>query len=139
MYNLKYRLVIIFLGLTVVAACTEDSDKPEDLIPEDDYIDLIVELQLINTFSQSAFADSISVDSLIEITFDRYGINREQFAASHNYYRDFPEEQKKRIDSAIERLRMDKVQDNIRDTLESKKPIPSSSDTARPPTRPSFP
>lgn len=139
MYNLIYRLVILFLGLTVVASCSEDSEKPENLIPEDDYIDLIIELQLVNTFSQSAAADSISVDSLVHVVFERYGVNREQFVATHNYYQEFPEEQKKRIDSAIERLRMDEVQDNVRDTLESKETTPSSSDTARPPTQPSSP
>ncbi len=139
MYKLTCRLVILFLGLAVIASCSEDPDKPEDLISEDNYIDLIVELQLINTFSQSSLADSISADSLIDATFEKYGINREQFAASHNYYQDFPEEQKTRIDSAIERLRMDKVQDEIDDTLKPERPIPSSSDTVRPPTQSSFP
>lgn len=127
--------------LTAIAGCSEDPERPDDLIPEDDYINLLVELQLINSFSQSSLADSISVDSLVEVSFEKYGTNQEQFAASHTYYQQFPEEQKVRIDSAIQRLRMDERRDrgSYSDTTDTQQTTPSSSDTARPPTQPSSP
>lgn len=137
MLKVGYPVVILSLVLSLAAGCSEDPNRPDDLIPEDDYIDLVVELYLINTFSETQLADSISVDSLREVVFEKYEVDSEQFRSSHSYYQDFPEAQKARIDSAIERLRMDEVQDTEADTAGGGN-TNASSDTARPPTQPSL-
>lgn len=139
MYKLKQLFLLLCIGSILIAGCSDDPERPDKLIPEDDYINLLVELQLIKSFSESSLADSISVDSLVEVSFEKYGTNQEQFAASHTYYQQFPEAQKERIDSAIERLRMDERRDrgSYSDTAGTNQAIPPSSDTARPPTQPS--
>lgn len=113
----RFFSILLFCTILAPYGCSDEPAKPENLIPEDDYIDLIVELQMIRSFMQSPAADSISIDSLIDSVMNKYSTSREQFSTSHNYYQEFPEQQRQRIESAIERLRMDEVQeDTLMDT-----------------------
>lgn len=115
---MKYCFPLIFLLLISLVNCSEDSQKPKELIAEDTYIDLLVELQLVRSYGESNYADSLTVDSLANKVFGRYGVSDTAFYQSHQYYQQFPEEQEVRIDEAIERLKMDQVENGEDTTSE---------------------
>lgn len=106
---MKYSILLIGLLLISLISCSDDSQKPENIIAEDKYINLLVELQLVRSYGESNYADSLTVDSLAEEVFERYEISDSVFYRSHQYYQQFPKEQINRIEKAIERLKMDQV------------------------------
>lgn len=114
--NLRYFLVFLFILMT---SCSGNPQKPDNLIEEEKYTDLLVELQLIRSYSENAATDSTTIDSLTSLVFQKYEVTNESFRESHRYYQQFPEEQKIRTDKAIERLKMDNVEEDsvARDTL----------------------
>jgi hypothetical protein len=109
---MKLRYGLLLLGFMIsVPSCTENPERPSQLIPEEKYIDLLVELQLVNSYTYHMGADSTTIDSLTKEVFMEYGVTREAFMESHTYYQEFPKQQKERVDAAMERLRMDRVED----------------------------
>lgn len=96
----------------MLVGCSGNQGKPEHLIPEKEYIDLLVEFQLIRSYRENAVTDSADVDSLIQAVCKRYSITIEQFRESHKYYQQFPQKQKERVEKAIEELKMDQVKDS---------------------------
>jgi hypothetical protein len=112
------RNLLIFLIAISLGGCMEDSPpKPKNLIQEDTYIDLLVELQLLRSYGDITNADSLTVDSLTSEVFKRYKISDKVFRTSHNYYQQFPKQQQNRIEEAIERLKMDQISNNTKDTV----------------------
>lgn len=101
--------VVIFLLFTV--ACEDSPQRPDQLVPEEKYISLLVEMQLVRSYEDTGHIDSLYADSLRDKVFEEYGVSSDAFWDSHLYYQKFPEEQKERIDEAIERLQMDQVED----------------------------
>lgn len=95
-------------------SCSDESPKPDQLIKEDKYIDLMIELQLVRSHGESNSLDSLTVDSLTKEVFQQYGTTDSIFVQSHNYYQRFPKEQQTRIEQAIERLKMDQVSDTTK-------------------------
>lgn len=95
--------------ISVAAGCNQNS-SPSSVIGEEKYIDLMVELQLFRSYVRTVPADSSTIDSLQTEIFKKYNVTREEFRESHEYYQQQYVEQKKRIDKAIEQLRMDEVQ-----------------------------
>ncbi len=78
----------------------------------------MVELQLVRSYGENNSLDSLIVDSLTDEVFQKYEITDSVFVQSHNYYQQFPKKQQKRIEKAIERLKMDQVADTTsQDTL----------------------
>lgn len=104
---------LLLIGF-LIWGCNQN-EPPSNLIEEDTYVDLLVELQLVKSFRESMAEDSGAVDSLQKRIYEKYNITEEQFRLSHNFYQEQYKEQKKRVDEAIERLRMDQVEsDSIR-------------------------
>ncbi|MDZ7682217.1 MAG: DUF4296 domain-containing protein [Fodinibius sp.] len=99
---------LLFLLLCWVG-CEENPQKPDQLIEEDKYVNLMVELQLVRSYAENADTDSVTVDSLKQQVLQKYGVGLADFNASHQYYQKFPQEQKNRVEQAIERLKMDQV------------------------------
>jgi len=108
---MKQRFGIIALLLIILGGCSDNPEKPANLIPENKYIDLLVELQLVRSFADNAQTDSVTVDSLTQAVYKRYNVTAQQFQKSHNYYQQFPKKQKQRVEKAIEELKMDQVED----------------------------
>lgn len=106
---MKVFLFGILLSGILLGGCSYE-ETPPDLIEEDTYIDLLVELQLLKSYRQSAPVDSSEVDSLKQIIYQKYQVSEKQFQLSHRYYQEDPDKQEERVDAAIERLRMDQVQ-----------------------------
>lgn len=107
----KIKLICIglLLGGIILGGCVSE-ERPADLIEEDTYIDLLVELQLLKSYRQNAQIDSTEVDSLKQLIYRKYRVSEGQFRLSHRYYQEDPAKQEERVDAAIERLRMDQVQ-----------------------------
>ncbi|MDZ7771974.1 MAG: DUF4296 domain-containing protein [Balneolaceae bacterium] len=115
------------LGLLLMAALpacsqtgtpgsTENPVPPDSLLAEETYVDLLVELQLLRSYTRTQ-PDSVDTDSLQRAIFRRYGVDADRFRRSHDFYQKDLEAQKQRIDRAIEELRMDQV--NTRDTSQT--------------------
>jgi len=119
---MKLRLGIFMLVLLFLGGCTHTPEKPDHLIPEKKYINLLVELQLARTYGENVPTDSATVDSLSQVIYNKYGVTAQQFKASHSYYQQFPNEQKKRTEEAIEKLKMDYA--GVRDSTNSDREIP---------------
>lgn len=113
---MKFWYIIILYIIISLGGCMQETQKPKDLIDEDKYINLLVELQLVRSYGESTQTDSLTVDSLTSEVFKRYEISAENFWTSHKYYQSFPQKQKVRIEKAIERLKMDQVSNASEDT-----------------------
>lgn len=107
MKKLFFSALLLLFGLCL-AGC-EQNDPPPNVIEEDTYIDMLVELQLLRSYIERVPSDSATIDSLYKEIYSKYNVTNEQFRQSHEYYQDHYINQKKRIDTAIERLRMDQV------------------------------
>jgi gas vesicle protein len=96
----------ILMGSLWLAGCTgrEFNPKPKHLISERNYIDLLVEMQHITTW-KNARPDSVNVDSLKQLIYDKYHITEAQFLASHKYYQKDLDRQLERVDEAIRQLK----------------------------------
>jgi hypothetical protein len=117
---MKWLTPVCILLLFSFFSCSNDPTKPSQLIEEEKYIDLMVELQLVRSYGETNSLDSLTVDSLTDEVFQKYETDDSVFVQSHNYYQRFPKKQEKRIEKAIERLKMDQVSDSTnKDTTTS--------------------
>ncbi len=123
---MKYLYLLPIVLLLLLSGCG-DSDRPGNLIEEDTYINLLVELQLVKSHIQSSKIKPGVADSLERVIYDKYDITRDQFLQSHHYYQKQSTEQKKRLDEAIERLKMDKVRKQNSDSVQTSGQQPSNS------------
>lgn len=98
-----------FIVLSVlIVACVEPTEpsKPKNLISEDQYIDLLVEMQHIKTW-RDARPDSVNADSLKKAVFDKFDTTEDLFTESHSYYQRNTKQQIQRIEEAIHRMEQD--------------------------------
>lgn len=100
-----------FLGLIILFAMTSCQEtprepRPENLVPEPTYIDLLVELQHVRTLrnSQPDSIDTDSLQTLTNIVYEKYDVNEEQFRSSHRYYQTQIDEQLRRVEEAVRRM-----------------------------------
>lgn len=106
---MKAHVLSLLLLLLIMVGCEDTPQKPTQLIAEDKYVNLMVELQLVRSYGDNADIDSLTVDSLKQAVLQKYEVKLSDFYDSHRYYQKFPRDQKKRVDKAIERLKMDQV------------------------------
>lgn len=136
----KHALVFCVLAVMMLTtACLKNNTqpKPKDLIAEDTYIDLMVEMQHITTY-RNAEPDSVNADSLKNLVYEKYNVTDEQYLRSHRYYQSHIQDQIVRIDTVLLRLEseqqmMQAYLDSLRqdesqrrDSLELQKPDPSN-------------
>lgn len=109
-----YLLLLVLIPAAILMpGCSQEEKPPADLLPEQTYVDLMVELQLVKTYAKALPSDAVNVDSLTQAVFTKYDVTRQQFRSSHQYYQDDVAAQKERISRAIDQLRMEmaKLQD----------------------------
>ena len=100
------------------AACDKKVGEAQyDLIPESDFIDLMIEFELIKTRGQIR-KDTLGSAALTAEVLKKYGISQQQFEASHRFYQHDPELYKRLSDTAVDRLK------NETDALKAVKPAP---------------
>jgi hypothetical protein len=97
--------LLTFLVILVFSGCSGQGspEKPDDLIPEDQYIDLLIEMQHIQSY-RNAEPDSVNADSLKEVVFNSYNVTDSQFLATHKYYQLQPDLHLRQIDSVLKKL-----------------------------------
>jgi len=107
--NRTAAAILALILLAGVSACSSvgGDAPPENLVEEDTYIHLLIELQLLRSYQESLPPDSLNVDSLKSVIFDKYGVTELQFRMSHSYYQRQVDEQKQRVVRAIDSLRME--------------------------------
>lgn len=139
-YNLQGLLLVLILMGSVSCVGPEKVPKPDNLLPEDVYIDLMVEVQHLITYRNS-YPDSVNIDSLSTLIYNKYQVTEEDFLVSHEYYQKHVKEQIARIDEALRRLNVEK--NLVQAHMDSVKKANTSDDsTARPDTsqiRPTLP
>lgn len=126
------RTILTFSMIMVFTGCSGQNspEKPNDLIPEDQYIDLLIEMQNIQSY-RNADPDSVNADSLKTIVFNAYNVTDSQFLVSHKYYQLQPDLHLRQIDSALNKL--DNEELRIRsfiDSIQSKRQKRDSLQTA---------
>lgn len=118
--KMSSRIIISSVLLLGFWGCSSTPEKPANLIPEDRYVTLLIEKQLVRTYTEFNKTDSTKIDSLTNAIYEQYNITEKQFQESHHYYQQFPQEQKKRIDRAIEQLKQELVTNRETDSSASK-------------------
>ena len=103
------RILCCALICLIVSGCL-GNDEPENLVKEDTYINLLVELHLLKTYLQQPPDSTTNIDSLQAAIYAEYGVTEKQFQESHTYYQQDIKKQSKRIKKAIEELRKDRLQ-----------------------------
>lgn len=96
-YSHFFQLSILIFFLSC------NTDRPKDLIPEDLYLDLLIELEMAHSFFVSV-DDSIMVKELILSIFEHYDISPERFERSHLWYDSDIDAQILRYRKALDRL-----------------------------------
>jgi hypothetical protein len=96
------KLWVFCIPMVLFIASCAGEQKPEGLIGEDVYIDLLVEFQIIK--SQSYIEPGLQLDSLRMQALAYHGVSKEDFIRSHDYYQTEGEAQVLRIEKAIERV-----------------------------------
>ncbi|MDR9415756.1 MAG: DUF4296 domain-containing protein [Gracilimonas sp.] len=127
--NRSVLLFVIILFGGIIASCigVEEPEKPENLISEDIYIDLLIEFQHVKTWRNSQ-PDSVDADSLTQLIYNRYGIDEELFQQTHRYYQQQVSEQVERIEKAIKKMDSERqiIESHIDSVLKSKEAKPDT-------------
>jgi len=94
--------VLALCTLFFNATCTVTTEgpriaEPAELLPDSVYIPLLANMQLIQVWNNSS--DTMALDSLKQILFGTFGVDEQQFLASHRYYQSDFESQLARLDS----------------------------------------
>jgi hypothetical protein len=100
-------IVALMVIIPLLSACQDDPNKPEDLIREPVYIDLLTEVFLIQSIAELRGIEE-NKDSLYTVIFDQYNVTRDQFDRSHTYYQRQGEAQVARADSVRDMLRRER-------------------------------
>lgn len=100
-------IVALMVLMPLLSACQDDPNKPEDLIREPVYIDLLTEVFLIQSIAELRGIEE-KKDSLYTVIFDQYNVTRDQFDRSHTYYQRQGEAQVARADSVRDMLRRER-------------------------------
>ncbi len=107
-FNIKQ---IVFVTLVVFGlSCSTKSQAPEQLIPKDSMVNVIVDLHLadailLNPMVQSKISD-VSSNKLYETVMNKHRITRQQFNESLEYYAKDPKVLDSIYDVVIEKLNM---------------------------------
>lgn len=97
----KIYITGILILSVFMLSCTDS--KPENLMPEDQYIDLFAELSVLNQLRDEQI-EGISRDYLREQIFERHNTTEEIFRVSHNYYQRDAEKQTERIELVVKKV-----------------------------------
>ncbi|MDX1617827.1 MAG: DUF4296 domain-containing protein [Balneolaceae bacterium] len=101
--------IIALALLASISACSANDGvtPPENLIGEETYLHLLIELQLLKSYQEIVPPDSMNIDSLKKVIFNKYDVSEARFRKSHNYYQHQVGRQRQRVVRAIDSLRME--------------------------------
>lgn len=107
-----YTIPILMLLLVSGAGC--DRSAPDNLIDEDTYVDILVEMHLLASLKEIK-DDKESFEEGQKAVLKHYGIDRDQFQNSHEYYHRDMKAQSLRFREV--RSRLDKASKDITNHL----------------------
>ncbi|RUA12134.1 MAG: hypothetical protein DSY82_02025 [Flavobacteriia bacterium] len=96
-----YILLILFI---ISCKGKTNFEKPEDLIPEDQMVNIITDLCLAQGATTLNNMDLKKSNKYVFLVYDKYGVDSTRFASSNLYYASKPEEYKKIFTKAYDRL-----------------------------------
>lgn len=104
------RKIFSVLILILCSSCMgpQEIPEPKDLLAEDIYIDLLIEIQQIIIYHASD-REAVNADSLTILVYDKYDVTEEEFLISHEYYQRQVEKQIERVEEALERLKAEET------------------------------
>lgn len=115
-------LGIIALSFALVGCSkTTALEKPKNLLPEDVYMDVFYEMQLLKVL-QFYHPTQDTVDSLNNLILNKYQVDGEDFLASHRYYQSEVAKQIDRVDRVLERLQAEVARFKEADSLRNPQP-----------------
>ena len=120
------KILLIFISSLMMASCNESEKLPENLLPEDTYMQLLGELYLAHNLRDLDIENIQMTDSVRQELFSKYGTTREQFTESHHYYQRDLNGQIRRVDK-LRNLIRDEAK-HIGTTVDSIKKAPVSQD-----------
>lgn len=111
----KHRFFILlaafFLMSFLVSGC--DGNRPDDLIEEEVYLDILLEMHLLAAIREKDGGDEKRYRAGQQAVLKHYGITRDQFQRSHAWYhRDMYEQQGR---YSIVRMRLDELGSDLSD------------------------
>jgi hypothetical protein len=101
--------LLIILSLVTVS-CGSSNEPPKDIVSEDTYINLLVELQLAEAF-RNQYNDTTQTKRLVDSVLTVYGVGYDRFLRSHRYYQSQLDKQEQRYEKAVDRL--SKLKDQV--------------------------
>ncbi len=106
-------MVLLFAALIGTASVTAgcDRDQPKDLIDEDIYVDILLELHILAAIREIDGEDETRYRAGQDAVLAHYQITREQFERSHDYYHRNMQEQQRRYNTV--RLRLDELSSEL--------------------------
>lgn len=112
------------LLLAVLISCAEENTPPENLIPEEIFIDLLVEMRVLQTF-QVTYADSAKSVAYLDSLYLKFGVNQEQVLTSNYFYESNPDAhylRKKIVESRLEK-HLEKLEIEISSALRKQEQV----------------
>ena len=81
----KIFFIVIFI---VFLSCESRTkyEKPKDLIPKDQMIDLLTDMHIINGVTGIKNKDGLKANNYISLLYEKYEIDSTRFASSNLYY-----------------------------------------------------
>ncbi len=81
----KIFFIVIFI---VFLSCESRTkyEKPKDLIPKDQMIDLLTDMHIINGVTGIKNKDGLKANNYISLLYEKYQIDSTRFASSNLYY-----------------------------------------------------
>jgi len=113
--NRSLILLFLLLSLSLLMLSCGTDNEPDSLIPEEQYIDIYVDLVLVNQLSDKQVEEA-SKDSLRDVVYSLHGVDQDQFKRSHEFYQRQADQQIQRIEKMEEHLTQ--FRDSLRDQLD---------------------
>ncbi len=106
MHPAKNRLLLLFVALLFLSVFTSgcDRERPHDLIDEETYIDILLEMHLLAAVREMDGGDEKRYLAGQKAVLEHYQITRDQFQRSHAWYHRNMHEQQARYTAVRKRL-----------------------------------
>ena len=102
------RLVVGIILMIGLFACGEEKAKPDYIWSEDDFIEVLTEVQMAEAIVRLGYHRSkdslIPNDSIYNAVFHKMGITKVEFDSNYNYYLNDPEKLESIYDEVIANL-----------------------------------
>ena len=103
-----YHIIVPFSCLIFCYSCTEEEEKPAYLWPEEQFVEVMTEVQMAESMLRLGMhrrQDTLILrDSIYNATFRKMEVKRVDFDSNYNYYLNRPGEFEKLYDQVLIRL-----------------------------------